>query len=116
MSIKTKIDGIKEILVEDDLMGLIKIGAPLDEYDSEAESLSMAVTHNSSVNFIQESLWNVFYNSFCHTISITKVNNKNSKMKAKFMTMTNANKMIGKMSRYKKTATKLRKFLKTQAP
>jgi hypothetical protein len=113
MSVKNKIDGIKEILAEDDLMGLIRMGAPIDEYDHEAEDVSKAITHNSNIEFIQNVLWNVFYNSFCHTIT---VNHATGEAKVEFANITKANKMIGTISRYKKTAAKLRKFLKKQAP
>lgn len=114
--IMSKLEGIKEILAEDDLMGLIKIGAPEDEYDSEAEHLSMVITHHSSIKFIQECLWNVFYNSFCHITYTKKVKGKFTEIGSRFMPKDRAVKMIGTISRYRKTAAKLRKFLKNQAP
>jgi hypothetical protein len=108
---KNKIDIIKQVLIEDDPMGLIKMGAPLDEYDHEAESVANAITHNSTPRFIQNVLWNVFYNAFCHSLC---TNDATGQLEVKFMNNTRANKMIGAVSRYKVTAIKVRNLLKSR--
>lgn len=94
---EVKLNNIKEILKQADLMGLIKIGAPSDEYDHEAKYLAMVVTNKSTVEFIQKALWNIFYNSFGYDF--------------KNFTIAKANKFIGPISKYKEPARRIRAIL-----
>jgi hypothetical protein len=56
---------IKQLLRQADYQGLIRIGAPKDEYDGEAEMIFKAVSANHCVNKISEIIWFTFYNQFC---------------------------------------------------
>lgn len=97
----TKEINIKIILKQADLMGLIKIGAPDDEYDHEAKYLCKVITNMSTVGFIQKALWNVFYNSFGYDF--------------KTFTVAKANKFIGPISKYKLPAQQIHDILKNDA-
>ncbi len=46
-------------------MALIKLGAPVDEYDSIAESIYYLVDKGCPVSIASKKIWDVFYQQFC---------------------------------------------------
>lgn len=60
-----KLDKIREVFKHSDHQGLINIGAPDDEYDTEALNLFGWLHPNESVEIISQKIWEVFYSSFC---------------------------------------------------
>jgi hypothetical protein len=60
-----KLLAIEQLLSEADFQHLIKIGAPTDEYDHEAQYIYDLVKSTDSVADIQQKIWNVFYTAFC---------------------------------------------------
>ena len=61
---------IKSILREEDIEGFIQLGAPADEYDSEARKLectlstSGVVLSEEQIVKVLEDLWNEFFGPF----------------------------------------------------
>lgn len=55
----------KKLLREADFQHLIKMGAPLDEYDHEALYLYEQIKTSNSIEEIQKIIWDHFYHSFC---------------------------------------------------
>jgi hypothetical protein len=55
---------IETILVKYDPVKLIKIGAPLDEYDSEAQMICERTTRHFSLDKIHNIVYDVFYSQF----------------------------------------------------
>lgn len=108
-------DKIRKALAEADVMGLIKMGAPEDEYNSEADLLMISINHNSSVEFIQQALWNVFYSQFCIYSTITKLD----KITREFVEVSiepqiakDPDKIIGSIEEYKEAAEKIHQIYK----
>jgi hypothetical protein len=67
------IEEIQLILIDADINGLIRMGAPEDEYNSEAKSILDNISKDSSIDEISIVIWDVFYDSFCTgTIGGTK--------------------------------------------
>lgn len=60
-----KFEKIKAILVEVDLMGLIKIGASCDEYNQEAMMIYESINRYDTDITIKHKLWDIFYSQFC---------------------------------------------------
>lgn len=69
-------DDINTILREADVMGLIKSGAPINEYMGEAKLISgrISVHPAPTVTAVQEILFNVFTNQF-YPLSVGKFEN-----------------------------------------
>jgi hypothetical protein len=55
---------IEAILVKHDPAGLINIGAPLDEYSSEAQMISEALEAGMSIYNVQYVVHSVFHDQF----------------------------------------------------
>lgn len=59
-----KLDAIEKILVEHDPVKLIKMGAPLDEYDHEALLIYERINRYNSVEKMQQIIYDVFVAQF----------------------------------------------------
>ena len=55
---------VKEVIDEIDIYGLIKHGAPQDEFETEAEKISQRIKDNSSVEEIATIISDVMNESF----------------------------------------------------
>jgi hypothetical protein len=61
---------IKNILREEDIEGFIQLGAPADEYDSEAEELEVMLSKLGGMHSeeqiveVLEDVWNEFFGPF----------------------------------------------------
>src|SRR5258708_2846321 len=55
---------IEAILVKYDPVKLIKMGAPQDEYSSEAQTIFDNIDESYSIDRIQNIIYNIFVNSF----------------------------------------------------
>jgi hypothetical protein len=54
---------IKNILLIEDIDGLIELGAPVDEYDDEANDIYDAMNENGSENLL-EKIYSIWATSF----------------------------------------------------
>lgn len=97
----------KRLFREADFQHLIKIGAPLDEYDHEALYLFHQIVPSDSVFDIQNKIWNHFYDSFCTGTSFSK-NGNEKEWKAN---EKRAKKMIGTLDTYLEIAQKIKKLI-----
>lgn len=104
---KDLLEEFKKLFLEADFQGLIRMGAPKDEYDSEAKSVYELVRPTDTVLEIQKKIWDIFYNNFCVGYGgITT-----SQYKIIKMSHRQAIKMIGKLENYKDIAEKIKKLI-----
>jgi hypothetical protein len=98
------LEEFKTILRKADFMGLIKIGAPLDEYDSEALHLSLELKGSESLLQIQQKVWDEFYHAFCTgTQGVSDIPFKMSK--------DEAIRTIGSIDRFRHVSIQLKEVL-----
>lgn len=101
------LEEFKRLFREFDFQHLIKMGAPLDEYDSEALYLYRTISSEDSIKDIQNKIWNLFYKQFCtgesHNINGTAVQYK--------MDLGQALQTIGTLETYKEIAEKINGLL-----
>jgi hypothetical protein len=65
MNDNEKKQAVNQALADADLVGLIRIGAPKDEYQSEADMIFKALLHGSfSLEDTQETIYRIFCNQF----------------------------------------------------
>lgn len=71
---KFNLDVIKQILIEQDVEGLIKIGAPKDEYDHEAELIFNRITNEDAEDLykITIKIISVFFETFGTSVNCEK--------------------------------------------
>lgn len=101
------LDEFKRIFREADLQNLIKIGAPADEYDTEALFLYENISPSFSIEDIQQKIWHHFYNSFCSGFIY-----KNDKRTVCYIpTKQEAEKTIGTVDNYKKIAESIKRLI-----
>lgn len=97
----------KRLFSEFDFQHLIKMGAPLDEYDNEALYLYRTISPEDSIKDIQDKIWNIFYKQFCtgesHSIDGINVSSK--------MDMQYVLHIIGTIETYKEIAEKIKVLL-----
>lgn len=92
------LDKLKRLLRKADFQHLIKMGAPSDEYDSEAQYLYEHISPLHSVEEIQQIIWNCFYEGFCTDTE----HKKDSKERAI--------QIIGTLDTYKSIAKEIKKI------
>jgi len=97
----------KRLFREADFQGLIKMGAPLDEYDHEALYLYRTISNKDSVKDIQNKIWDNFYENFCTGES----NTADGKTDSYEMNTKMAIKTIGTLEIYKEIAEKIKDLL-----
>ena len=94
----------KRLFREADFQHLIKMGAPLDEYDNEALSLYTDILPQDSIIDIQKKIWGCFYNSFC--VGISCFGEKHYMFDDK-----GVEECIGTLDTYKEIAEKIKKII-----
>lgn len=87
-----KLEAIENILVKDDPVKLIKMGAPLDEYSSEALLIYERINRYTSVESIHQIMYDVFVSQFGNT-------------------KERATKIIGPFEDYKKIAEQIKQVI-----
>lgn len=102
-----KLEEFKKILIEADPQHLIKIGAPLDEYDHEALYLYEHISSQDTVTDIQKKIWDHFYDSFCTGTSYAKDGTYKEVIMSKEKAITH----IGTVDTYKEIAEKIKKVI-----
>lgn len=60
----SKLEEIEKILVEEDPIGLIRIGSPSDEYNQEAEIIHERTSRHFSLETIHNIVYQVFVQQF----------------------------------------------------
>lgn len=102
---------IESILREEDLFGLISMGAPDDEYKHESLMLFERVNRFDSTSSIRDKLWDVFYEQFCDGVIVKIVDGKEQAEECKPCSREDAVKQIGYKDRYESAASKIKKIL-----
>jgi hypothetical protein len=95
-------DKIEQILIDMDIMGLIRIGAPLDEYRYEAKLIAERIKLNlpymnqdMMVEEIQGIVYHIFTEQFCSYVFVGMKNDETNDE-----TNEQIEKMIGKFEDY----------------
>jgi len=104
------LEEFKRLFREADFQHLIKIGAPLDEYDHEALFLYKVISSKDSVKDIQNKIWDHFYESFCTGEEVSP----NNSIKPYKMNTNRAIQIIGTLNTYKEIAEKIKTLLNEQ--
>lgn len=99
-----KLQQIKDFLREQDVMALIKIGAPDHEYDLISQDIYDQIDSNDSTAYIQQKIWNIFYNKFCVFTQYQFTDEVFQRTESCRASMDEAIKLIGKPSFYKEMA------------
>lgn len=111
MNYKEVLDQIKQILREEDLMGLIKMGAPPDEYDHEALMIFERSYRFDCVDSLKDKLWDVFYLQFCYGTVYKMVDGEMKEIYKEPVPRDEADTQIGLKQKYSDAATKILKIL-----
>lgn len=105
------LEQIKQVLREEDLMGLLKMGAPSDEYDSEALMIFERSYRFDSIDTLKDKLWDVFYIQFCYGTVYKMVNGEMKESYKEVVPRDEADKQIGLKHKYTEAATKILKII-----
>ena len=100
-TMNNKLQQIKDFLREQDAMALIKVGAPEHEYDLISQEIYDQLDPNDSIIYIQQKIWNIFYNKFCVSTQYQFADNVLQHVESHRASMDEAIKLIGKPSFYK---------------
>lgn len=105
------LDSIKQVLREEDLMGLIRSsGAPLDEYDNEALMVFERVNRYDCVEAIRDKIWDVFYLQFCYGTVYKNVDGELKEIYKDVVPRDEADRQIGLKNKYAEAAKKIQKI------
>lgn len=105
------LEQIKQVLREEDLMSLLKMGAPLDEYDSEALMIFERSYRFDTVDTLKDKLWDVFYMQFCYGTVYKMIDGEMKEICKEVVPREEADKQIGLKHKYSDAATKILKII-----
>lgn len=111
MDYSESLEQIKQVLREEDLMGLIKMGAPSDEYDSEALMIFERSYRFDSLDSLKDKLWDIFYLQFCYGTIYRMVDGQLKEMYKEVVPREEADRQIGLKDKYSEAAKKILKIL-----
>lgn len=106
-----KLESIEQILMIQDPVRLIKMGAPLDEYDSEALDIFERINRYNSVEKIHQIVYDVFVSRFGGGDKYKMVNRTLVKVGEVKPTMESAKKIIGSFEQYREIAEQIKKII-----
>jgi putative alpha-1,2-mannosidase len=101
------LEEFKKLFKESDFQGLIKIGAPVDEYDHEASYLYEHIEKTDSVEEIKKKIWDHFYHSFCTGTTYNADGTQEEWHASEEFVLS----MIGTQERYHDIAVKIKSLL-----
>lgn len=101
---------INEILQAEDLMGLIKIGAPSHEYSHEGLMAFERMNRFDTVDQIKDKLWEIFYAQFCYGTVCRQVDGVWEEKYEVITPREEADRFIGLKSKYTEAAKKIYKI------
>lgn len=102
---------IKNVLREEDLMGLIKMGAPTDEYDHEALMIFERTSRYDAPDVIKDKLWDVFYLQFCYGTVYRMIDGQLKEIYKEVVPRDEADRQIGLKNKYAEAGKKIQKIL-----
>lgn len=105
------LEQMKQVLREEDLMGLIKMGAPADEYDSEALMIFERSYRFDTIDTLKDKLWDIFYIQFCYGTVYKMVDGEMKEIYKEAVPREEGDKLIGLKHKYTEAATKILKIL-----
>ena len=92
-------------------MGLIKMGAPTDEYDHEALMIFERSYRFDSIDTIKDKLWDIFYIQFCYGTVYKMIDGELKEVYKEVVPREEADRQIGLKNKYSDAATKIHKIL-----
>jgi hypothetical protein len=104
-------DKIEQILIKYDPVGLIKIGAPSDEYDSEAQLIFEYTTKHFSLEKIQQIVYDVFVKQFSGGEVYAMMGIDPVLLGVRPSSIKKAEPLIGKFEKYHSIAEDIKKLL-----
>lgn len=106
-----KLEAIEKILVETDPVRLIKMGAPLDEYEEEALLIYEHVNHYFSLEKVHETIYDIFVTRFGGGTAYKLVDGSLIPVEKIIATIERAKKTIGEFESYKDIAEKVKAII-----
>lgn len=104
-------DKIENILVKYDPMGLIRMGAPLDEYNLEARLIFENIDKIYSVEKIQQLVYDIFRQSFGTGTMYRMIDGVFTKVGEKTMPDEKVDRIVGDFNFYRLMAEDIKKIL-----
>lgn len=103
-----KLQAIENVLIEADPVGLIRMGAPLDEYEDLAVLIFEQTNHYFSLEKIHETIYDIFVTSFGGGTAYKLSNGQLIPVKEIVASIERAKKIIGAFESYKEIAIQVK--------
>ena len=106
-----KLIAIERVLIEADPVALIKMGAPLDEYEDEAQLIYEHINRYFSLDKVHQTIYDIFVSRFGGGTAYKMVNGELIPIKEIKSSVERAKKIIGELESYKEIAEKVKAII-----